>query len=354
MGKNMEFRTLGRSDIRVSVMALGSMTWGEQNSEADAHAQLDLACDQGVNFIDTAELYSVPRSAETYGATERFIGTWLARRGGRDQVVLASKVVGPMGEADWIRGGNNTFGRAHLTQALEDSLKRCQTDYFDLYQLHWPERDVQKFGRGGTAFNRQIDRNFTPFEEVLDTLQDFVRQGKVRALGLSNETAWGTMRYLAAHEAKPDQRPRMASIQNAYSLLNRTFEGDLAEVALYEDCGLLAYSTLANGLLTGKYQGGAMPAGSRFTVWQNPRYLKAPYMQPALDAYLALATEHGLDPTLMALAFVNARPFVTANIVGATSIQQLAHNLRAADLTLTAEVLEGIDAIHRHYTNPCP
>ncbi len=350
----MEFRKLGRSDIRVSVMALGSMTWGEQNSEAEAHAQLDLACDRGVNFIDTAELYAVPRKAETYGLTERYIGSWLAARGRRDQVVLASKVVGPMGEAKWIRGGENRFTPAHLTQALDDSLKRCQTDYFDLYQLHWPERDVQKFGRGGTTFMRDIDHDFTPFLEVLDTLQDFVKEGKVRQVGLSNETAWGTMRYLAAHEIQPDQRPRMASIQNAYSLLNRTFEGDLAEVALYEDCGLLAYSTLANGLLTGKYQGGAMPEGSRFTVWQNPRYLKAPYMQPALDAYLALAAEHGLDPAQMALAFVNDRPFVTSNIIGATSIQQLAHNLKAADMTLSQEVLEGIDAIHRQFTNPCP
>lgn len=350
----MEKRRLGRSDIHVSVMSLGSMTWGQQNSESDAHAQLDMALDHGVNLIDTAELYSVPRAAETQGSTERYIGTWLASRGRRDEVVLASKVVGPMDEATWIRGGDNRFDRAHMTQALEESLKRCQTDYFDLYQLHWPERDVQVFGRGGPTFDRKIDHDFTPFDEVLDVLQDFVKQGKVRAVGLSNETAWGTMRYLAAGEAKPGQRPRMASIQNAYSLLNRSFESDLAEVALYEDCGLLAYSTLANGLLTGKYQGGVIPPGSRLTVWQNPRYLKAPYMQPALDAYLDLARESGLDPVHMALAFVNSRPFVTSNIVGATSTKQLQQNLAAIDLTLSAEVLTAINAIHRQYTNPCP
>ena len=348
----MEFRQLGRTDIKVSKLCIGSMTWGEQNTEAQGHEQLDYAVDQGINFIDTAELYAIPRAEQTYGETERIIGSWLTTRRNRDKVVLASKAAGPMGEAEWIRGGDEKFNRQHLTKAIEDSLKRCQTDYFDLYQLHWPERDVQVFGRDGATFNRDTAQSWTPVEETLEVLQDFVKQGKIRTYGLSNETAWGTMHHVSAAERLGAPRP--VSIQNAYSLLNRTFENDLAEVALFEDVGLLAYSPLASGLLTGKYRGGAVPPGSRLSVWKNDRYFAAERAPAAVEAYFEVAQELGISLTTLAMAFVNDRAFVTSNIFGATTMDQLKENVASAQVTLSDEVLKKLDAIQIASPNPCP
>lgn len=347
----MEYRRLGRTDLRVSVVALGTMTWGEQNTEVDGHRQMDYALDHGVNFWDAAEMYPVPTRAETYGRTEEIIGSWLAQRGGRDRIVLATKVVGPDDDRfPYIRDGAPRLDRRNITAALDASLRRLRTDYVDLYQLHWPERDTNYFGRLG--YDGADGADGVPLDETLDALADLVKSGKVRHVGLSNETAWGTMRFLALSDA--GRGPRMVSIQNPYSLLNRSFEVGLAEVAMREDCGLLAYSPLGMGVLSGKYLDGTASPQARLTRFPQYRRYRGPQADAATAAYVALAREHGLDPAQMALAFVHSRPFVTSTIVGATNLDQLAANIASIEVRLSQEVLDGIEAIHRVYTFPCP
>lgn len=345
----MEYRRLGRSDIEVSILCLGSMTWGEQNSEAEAFQQMDYAVAQGINFIDTAEMYSAPSRRETYGRSEEIIGSWLAARGNRERIVLATKVTGPSDGFDYMRGERTRLNKRHIDAAIEGSLRRLGTDYVDLYQLHWPDRSMKAFGALGHVHKEGEE---TPPEETLDALAALVRAGKVRCVGLSNETPWGVMRFLALADA--GRGPRMVSIQNPYSLLNRSFEARLAEVALREDCGLIAYAPVAAGALTGKYLNGRRPAGARFTLFpQNRRYMGA-QGQAAAAAYVDLARQHGLDSAQMALAYVLTRPFLTSAIMGATSVAQLENNLPAKDLVLSPEALSAIEAIHETYTYPCP
>ena len=346
----MQYRQLGRSDIKVSAICLGTMTWGEQNTQEQGFEQMDYALDQGVNFWDTAEMYAVPPRKETYGRTEEIIGNWFKARGKRDKVVLATKVAGPDQRFSYVRDGKPRLNRTHILAAIDASLKRLQTDHVDLYQLHWAERETNAFGKLGYAPSN--DDHGTPLAETLEVLAEVVKSGKARQVGVSNESAWGTMHYLALAEA--GRGPRMASIQNAYSLLNRSFEVGLAEVAAREQCGLLAYSPLGMGALSGKYLNGAQPAGARLTLYQHfKRYLTPPGVA-ATAAYVKLAREHGLDPAQMALAFITSRPFVTANIIGATTMEQLKSNIASSDTRLSQAVLDGIDAIHKVYTYPCP
>jgi len=347
----MQYRRLGRTDVSVSAICLGTMTWGEQNSEAEGHRQMDYALDRGVNFWDTAEVYSVPPRAETHGRTEEIIGAWFARRGLRERVVLATKVAGPDTRFGYLRDGKPRLDRRNIEAALDASLKRLNCDYIDLYQLHWPERATNVFGRLGFE-GLPTAEDATPPEETLAALADLVRAGKARHVGLSNETAWGAMRYLALAEAGGG--PRMASIQNPYSLLNRSFEVGLAEVALREDCGLLAYSPLAMGALSGKYLGDAWPPGARLTLYRHfKRYLN-PQAAAATAAYVKLARERDLDPAQMALAFVNSRAFVTATIIGVTTMEQLATDIASIDLALDKDTLDAIEEIHRLHTYPSP
>lgn len=347
----MEYRQLGYTDINVSLICLGTMTWGDQNSESEAHQQLDYALDTDINFVDVAEMYPVPPKAETQGRTETYIGTWFASRKNRDKVILATKIAGPSNFANWIRNGQTRFDRKNITEALEGSLKRLQTDYVDLYQLHWPERHTNFFGQLGYLHDPKDV--FTPFEETLEVLQDFVKQGKIRHIGVSNETPWGLSRFLTLSQARG--YPRMVSIQNPYNLLNRSFEVGLAEVAIREQCGLLAYSPMAFGVLSGKYLKGQHPPGARLTLWGEhfSRYSNK-QAQAATERYVKLAREHRLSPAQMALAYVNTRPFVTSNIIGATSMAQLKENIGSLEVTLTPEVLQGIEAIQVDHPNPSP
>ncbi|MGF1608172.1 MAG: NADP(H)-dependent aldo-keto reductase [Kiloniellales bacterium] len=345
----METRPLGRSGLRVSYLCLGSMTWGEQNSEAEGHAQIDYALDQGVTMIDTAEMYAVPARAETYGRSEEIIGGWFKSRGRRDQVILATKIVGP-GSFPYIRDGKPRLDRRNILAAIDASLGRLKTDYVDLYQLHWPDRGIESFRKLG--YDHREDPDPVPMEETLEALGELVKFGKARTVGLSNETPWGAMRFLALAEA--GRGPRMVSVQNPYSLLNRSFETRLAEVAIREDCGLLAYAPIAAGALTGKYLNGARPPGARFTRWPENRRYQGPRAEAAVAAYVGLARQHGLEPAQMALAFVLSRPFLTTAIIGATSLDQLRSQIAAARIVLTPEVLDGIEAIHGIYTYPCP
>jgi aryl-alcohol dehydrogenase-like predicted oxidoreductase len=346
----MEYRRLGRTGIRVSAVCLGTMTFGEQNSEAEAHAQLDYAVTQGINFIDTAEMYPVPPRAETYGRTEQYIGTWLKRRGGRQDLILATKVAGPSRDLDHLRGGKARLDRRNIEAALDASLKRLQTDYVDLYQLHWPDRRTNTFGMLG--YQHDPHDAPVPIEETLQALGDMVRAGKVRHVGLSNETPWGAMRFL--HAAETSHLPRPVSVQNPYSLLNRSFEIGLAEIAHREDLGLLAYSPLGFGVLTGKYLGGRQPPGARLTLFERFQRYRGRRGQLAAEAYVDVAHRHGLDPAQMALAYVASRPFVTSVIVGATNLAQLKTDIAAVDVTLPPPVLAAIDAIHHENPNPCP
>ncbi len=345
----MEYRQLGRSELKVSTLCLGSMTWGEQNTEAEGFAQIDRAKAAGINFLDTAEMYPVPPRGATYGATERIIGNYFKNRGDRADWILASKVAGPGNGIDYIRGGHLKHNRQHIVAALDESLKRLQTDWIDLYQLHWPERSTNFFGQLGY---RHQEQEFTALQETLEALAEQVKAGKIRHIGLSNETAWGTMKYLQLADSLG--LPRAVSIQNPYNLLNRSFEVGLAEVAMREQCGLLAYSPLAFGMLSGKYENGARPANARITLFSRFTRYTNPQSQATCSRYVELAREHGLDPAQMALAFVTRQPFVTSNIIGATSLEQLESNLGSLSLELSDELLEAIEAIHRAQPNPAP
>ena len=345
----MEYRTLGRSDLRVSAICLGTMTFGEQNSEDEAHAQLDAALDRGITFIDAAELYPVPAREATSGLTERFIGTWL-RGKPRDRVVLATKVAGPSRGWQWLRAGPRGVDRANIRAAIEGSLSRLGTDYVDLYQIHWPARTVPIFG--GYQFVPKPDEEVASIHEQLDALADLVREGKVRCIGLSNEQPWGVMEFLRL--ADRHGLPRVASVQNPYSLLNRTLDSGLSEVLYREEVSLLPYSPLAFGHLTGKYLDPASASGrvTRFPGF-GQRYTK-PNVTAAVAEYAALAREAGLTPTQLALAFVYRRWCVTSTIIGATTLAQLAENLDAWQVTLDPAVLDRIEQIHLRYPNPAP
>ncbi len=346
----MHYRRLGQTDLEVSAVCLGTMTWGNQNSEADAHAQMDYALDRGINFFDTAEMYAVPPTAETHGKTEEHIGSWFAARGTRDKVILATKVCGPGAHFAYLRDGKPRLDAGNINQAVDASLRRLGTDYIDLYQLHWPDRRTNFFGPLGYA-HESGEAMIHP-AETLAVLGDLVRQGKVRHVGLSNETPWGLMTFLQLADA--DGLPRVVSIQNPYSLLNRTFEVGLAEPAVRERCGLLAYSPLAGGFLSGKYLGGARPAGSRLAVFNQTSRYDNPRGRAATAAYVAIARRHGLDPCQMAIAAILARPFVTAAIVGATTMTQLKTDIASIDLDLPSTVVDEIEAVHADNPNPCP
>ncbi|EWG99512.1 NADP(H)-dependent aldo-keto reductase [Halomonas sp. BC04] len=343
----MQTRQLGNTGIEVSRLCLGTMTYGEQNSESEAHEQLDRAVAFGINFIDTAEMYPVPPKAETQGRTEDYIGSWLKRRESRDDVIIATKVSGP--GLDYLRGGSR-LTREQILQAIDTSLSRLQTDYVDLYQLHWPDRRTNFFGKLG--YEHDDDEDAVALEETLGTLKELVDAGKVRAIGLSNETPWGVMQALSLAERL--DLPRVASIQNPYNLLNRTFEVGLAEIAHRENVGLLAYSPLGFGVLSGKYLDGARPAGARLTLYERFQRYTTPQAEQATRAYVDIALEHGLDPAQMALAFVNSRSFLTSNIIGATTMDQLEDNLASESLRLEQDVLDAIDEVHGRLPNPCP
>ncbi len=345
----MKYRKLGRTDLQVSALCLGSMTWGEQNNEHEGFAQIDCAKASGVNFIDTAEMYPVPPRGTTYGATETIIGNYFRQRKNRPEWILASKIAGPGNGIDYIRDGKLKHNRAHIVRAIDASLRRLHTDWIDLYQLHWPERPTNYFGQLGYQHR---DTDFTPLEETLEVLAEQVAAGKIRHIGLSNETPWGMMRYL--HMAESRGWPRMASIQNPYNLLNRTFEVGLAEIAIREDCGLLAYSPMAFGMLSGKYANGARPANARISLFSRFSRYTNPQAETACARYVSLAQEHNLNPAQMALAFVTAQPFVTSNIIGATSLEQLTSNLESGSLQLSPDLLQSIEAIHRQQPNPAP
>ncbi len=344
----MQYTTLGTTQLKVSRICLGTMTWGQQNSEAEAHEQLDYALEQGINFVDTAEMYPVPPRAETQGRTEAYIGSWLKNRADRDRIILATKVAGPSRNMGHIRP-EMRLDRANIVAAIETSLRRLQTDYVDLYQLHWPDRNVNCFGQLG--YVHQQDEQMTPLLESLEVLGELVDDGKVRYIGVSNESPWGVMTCL--HLAEQHGLPVIQSIQNPYNLLNRSFEVGLAEVAMREGVGLLAYSPLAFGTLSGKYLD-AQPENARVTLFERfVRYSRQEAVAATRD-YVALARAHGLDPAQMALAFVNSRPFVASNIIGATTMDQLAADIASIDLELPEAVVTGIEAIHAANSNPAP
>ena len=344
----MKYRALGRTGLKVSVAGLGTMTWGEQNTEAQAHEQLDLATGEGVNFIDAAEMYPVPPKAETQGRTEQYLGSWLKARRTRGAVIVATKVTGPA-DMPWLRGGPHP-SRAQVRAALEASLRRLQTDYVDLYQVHWPDRATNFFGKLG--YEHRESESAVPIEETLAALADLVKEGKVRHVGVSNETPWGLSEYLRLSRERG--WPRVCAIQNPYSLLNRSFEVGLAEFAHREQVGLLAYSPLAFGVLSGKYLAGARPEGARLTLFSRFQRYTGERVERAVEKYVALARRHGLDPAQMALAYVYARPFVASTLVGATTLGQLGSNLAAARLELPQDVVAGIEGIHRDHSNPAP
>lgn len=347
----MEYRPLGRTGLKVSVISLGTMTFGEQNSEAEGHALMDRALDAGVNFFDAAELYPISPRPETQGRTEEIIGTWMKARGTRDKVIVASKVVGKNPTLPWFRGENHVLDRANIAAAVDGSLKRLQTDVIDVYYLHWPDRKSNRFGKLG--YEHDPEDTFTPLEETLEALAEQVKAGKIRHVALSNETPWGLHRYLTLAETR--DLPRMACIQNPYNLLNRTFEVGLAEMAIREEVPLVAYAPLAGGALSGKYRGGARPEGARITLWPKryARYMK-PRAQVATDQYVTLARAAGLDPSQMAIAYTLSRPFLASSIIGATTMEQLETNLGAVDLRLTDDVLAAIEAVHLGNPDPAP
>ena len=347
----MQYRKLGPTDIDVSVICLGSMTWGEQNTQEEAFRQLDYAADQGVNFIDTAELYPSPMRAGTQGRTEQHLGRWLQQRPDRDKLVIATKMAPAASYTGYLRGGKNRLDKKNMQQAVDASLKRLQTDYIDLYQVHWPERDTNFFGQ--RDYYHAPEKDGTSIEETLGALANLVKQGKIRYAGVSNETPWGLGEYLRL--SREAGLPRIVSIQNPYSLLNRAFEIGLAEFAHRERVGLLAYSPLGFGVLSGKYLNGNRPPGARLTLFgaKYKRY-NSEIAEKCTRQYVAVARDSGIDPAQLALAFVNRQPFLTSSIIGATTMEQLAANIASADLDLGRNVLKRIEEIHRSQPNPCP
>lgn len=345
----MRYTKLPNTDVTVSKICLGTMTWGNQNTEEEGHEQLDYAIDQGINFIDTAELYPVPATSETQGRTSEILGTWMKKRGRRDDLIIASKIAGPGDYTAHIR--TTGFKGDSVRDAVHKELKRLQTDYIDLFQLHWPERNTNTFGQRDYVHNPK-DSWEDNIKEVLESLDEMIKEGKIRYAGLSNEKAWGTMRYL--EESKKHDLPRMITIQNAYSMLNRTYEGDLAEVSMRENIGLLAYSPMAFGVLSGKYIEGKDAKNSRLNLFPRFSRYSGEESTKATKAYLELAKDHGMSLAKMSLAFVTDRPFVTANIIGATTMEQLRENISSVDVELSRELLNEIDKIHSRIPNPAP
>lgn len=346
----MKYTTLPTTDVKVSKICLGTMTWGNQNTEAEGHEQMDYALDQGVNFFDTAELYSVPATLETYGATEKIIGSWFKKTGNRDKVVLASKIAGGGDYTAHIRTGG--FNKKNISEAIEGSLQRLQTDYIDLYQLHWPDRGVNCFGVRDYPYKTSA-KEAEKHLEILETLNDFVKQGKIKHVGLSNETPWGTMKYLQT--ADKHDLPKMVTIQNSYSLIHRSYEYGMSEVSMRENIGLLAYSPLAQGVLSGKYLGGKKPEGARGTLF--PRFISR-YMgegsKKAVSEYQKIADKHGLTLTQLSLAYINQLPFVTSNIIGATKMNQLKENINSINIELSEDILMEIEIVHNKMPNSAP
>ena len=344
----MNYRKLGNTDLDVSTICLGTMTWGEQNTQEEAFEQMDYALDQGVNFWDTAELYAVPPKSETFGYTETIIGNWFEKNKKREKVILATKVAGPARK--YLRNGENSFVGKNLDQAINDSLRRLKTDYIDLYQLHWPERNVNNFGKLGYTHK---ENNWNEFEDVLDNLKKYIDIGKIRYVGLSNETPWGVMNYLKL--SKDKDLPRMMSIQNPYSLLNRSYEVGLAEISIREKIGCLAYSPLASGYLSGKYRNGNFPKGSRmerdFDFWT--RYRK-PNVDKVVEEYYKISKKYGLDISQMSIKFCEVQDFMTSVIIGATTMEQLKTDIESVKVKLDENVIKEINEIQKIYPNPCP
>ena len=345
----MNYKKLGNTDIEVSTICLGTMTWGEQNTQEDGFEQMNYALDQGVNFWDTAELYAIPPKKNTYGKTEEIIGNWFKNTKNREKVILATKVSGP--GLSWIRGGGNQYDDKNLNEAVNESLKRLKTDYIDLYQLHWPERNSNFFGKLG--YKHEDKNEWNKFEEILYSLDKIIKSGKVRYVGLSNETAWGLLKFLEISQTK--SLPRMLSVQNPYSLLNRTYEVGLAEISIREKSGLLAYSPLAFGFLTGKYRNKQLPENSRMKLFGEKfvRY-KTENGQLAIEKYYDIANKHGLDFAQMSLKFCEVQPFVTSVIIGATTMDQLKINIESVNVNLEEDVIKDINEVQKIYPNPCP
>ena len=349
----MKYRKLGTTDLNVSVICLGTMTFGEQNTQQEGFDQMNYALERGVNFIDTAELYAVMPRKETYGKTEQIVGNWFQEKKNREKIILASKIASKSDGLEWIRGGSKNLGfdKLNMNAAIDASLKRLNTEYIDLYQLHWPERKVPKFGQLDYKYDPN-DNDWTTIEEVLYNLDQLVKAGKIRYAGLSNETPWGVMKFLQV--AKEKNLPRMMSIQNVYSLVNRVFDIANSEVSISESCGLLAYSPLAGGRLSGKYIGNLNPKNARYTLW--PQRFSRHHTERgevAIDKYVNLSKKYGIAPSTFANAFVNDRPFLTSNIIGATTMGQLKENIDSIDIELNDEMLKEIENIHLTYPNPC-
>ncbi|MDC3250035.1 aldo/keto reductase [bacterium] len=353
----MKFNQLGNSEIKVSEVSLGTMTWGEQNTLEEAHSQLDLAIERKINLIDTAEMYSVPGKQETQGSTERILGEWMNKgfaKQNREKIVLATKAAGPAEWLNYLRGGPR-LNHEHIIKACEDSLSRLKTDYIDLYQIHWPERKTNFFGSLGFTPQEnqvQLEKDTITIQETLEALSKLVEQGKVKQIGISNETSWGTMKYTQL--ALQFNLPQIVSIQNPYSLLNRSFEVGNSEVCYRENIGLLAYSTLGFGTLTGKYRGGKKPEGARLTLFERMARYNNAQADAAIEEYFNIAQEFNLSLASLALAFVNSRPFVASNILGATSTQQLEENINSIEVEITPEILNAIEKVQLKYSNPCP
>jgi len=346
----MKFKKLGNTDLEVSLICLGTMTWGEQNTQEEAFEQMDYAMKQGINFFDTAEMYAVPSTEETFGKTETIIGNWFKERSNRKKVILATKVSGP--GLPWIRGGGLQYTKENISTALEGSLKRLQTDYIDLYQLHWPERDTNYFGKLGYK-HQDKEKEWNSIKSILNVLKQFVDQGKVRYIGLSNESAWGLSKFLEL--SKLQDLPRVVSVQNPYNLLNRTYEVGLAEISIRERSGLLAYSPLASGVLTGKYRKDQKPKGSRLQLFGDyfPRYFKKLSLL-AVEEYFKVAKKYKISLAQLSLAFVNKQSFVTSSIIGATTMKQLKEDIESINIELSSEIIDEINLVHKNNPNPAP
>ena len=345
----MNYRKLGNTDLKVSTICLGTMTWGEQNTQDEGFKQMDYALDQGINFFDTAELYAIPPRKETYGKTEEIIGNWFKKKNNRSKVILATKISGP--GLNWIRGGGNQYDKKNLNEAVNQSLKRLQTDYIDLYQLHWPERKSNYFGKLG--YEHKDDNKWNNFEDILISLNEIIKSGKINYVGLSNETAWGLSKFLEISKLK--NLPKVVSVQNPYNLLNRTYEVGLAETSIRENSGLLAYSPLASGILSGKYRNGSLPEGSRMKLFGDrfPRY-KTKNSINAVEEYYKIAKMHNLNLAQMSLKFCELQPFMTSVIIGATTMEQLKTDTESVNVNLSDEVVKQINEVQKIYTNPCP
>ena len=345
----MNYRKLGNTDLNVSTICLGTMTWGEQNTQEEGFEQMSYSLDQGINFWDTAEIYAIPPKKDTYGKTEEIIGNWFKKNKKRDKIILASKIAGP--GLSWIRNGKSEYNKKNLIDATNSSLKRLKTDYIDLYQLHWPERKTNYFGQLGYEHNEK--NNWNQFEEILIALDELIKSGKIKYIGISNETAWGLSKFLEISKLKG--LPKMMSVQNPYNLLNRTYEVGLAEISIREKSGLLAYSPLASGVLSGKYRNGNLPDGSRMKLFgdQFPRY-KTPNGLAAIEKYYEISEKYDLDMSQISLKFIEIQPFVTSVIIGATTMEQLKTNIESVNLNLTDEIIKEINVIQKKYPNPCP